>query len=133
MREFPQYPGIMADWPRVEAMPGAKEALDVLKDRYRIVVATNAANSDADQVRLALARAGLSESISSIFTPRQLGVRALESVLGVSPDRIVMVGDDYLADAFGPHRAGWHAICGTTLPSNPALVCCPCMMMRFMI
>ena len=128
MREFPQYTGIMADWPRVEAMPGVKQALDVLKDRYRIVVATNATGSDADQVRLALQRVGLSEPISNIFTPRQLGARkpdpaffrGIESVLGKAPDRILMVGDDYLLDAFGAHRAGWHAVW-----YNPSFKACP--------
>jgi len=118
MREFPDYPGPMADWPQVEAMPGIKEALAVLKGNYRIIVATNAVDSDSDDVRVALARAGISDPISSIFTSHQLGCRkpdlaffrALESILGVSPDRIVMVGDNYLADAFGPHRAGWHAL-----------------------
>jgi HAD superfamily hydrolase (TIGR01662 family) len=128
MREFPEYSGIMADWPQVEALPGANQALASLKDQYKIVVATNAANSDADQVRLALARVDLSEPILSIFTPRLLGsrkpeltfFRALEGVLGTSPDQIVMVGDDYLADAFGPHRAGWHAIW-----YNPSYKSCP--------
>ncbi|MDR3574199.1 MAG: HAD hydrolase-like protein [Anaerolineaceae bacterium] len=118
MREFPEYQGSMADWPRIAAMPGAKIALNKLKDRYRIILATNATFSDADQVRFALRRAGLSEQISSIFTPHQLGARkpdqaffrAIESVLGSSPDRMVMVGDDCLADAFGAHRAGWYAI-----------------------
>jgi putative hydrolase of the HAD superfamily len=128
MREFPEYSGIMADWPRVEAMPGANQALAILKDRFKIVLATNASQSDSDQVRLALARVGLSEPILSIFTPRQLGsrkpeltfFRALEGVLGTSPDQIVMVGDDYLSDAFGPHRAGWHAIW-----YNPSYKSCP--------
>ncbi len=131
MREFPQYQGIMADWPQVEAMPGAKEALEVLKNRYKIVIATNAADSDADQIRLALERVGLSEPILSIFTPRQLGARkpalaffrSIESVLSVPADQIAMIGDDYLADAFGSHRAGWHAIW-----YNPSYKSCPALL-----
>jgi HAD superfamily hydrolase (TIGR01662 family) len=131
MREYPQYSGIMAEWPQVEAMPGAKKALDILKDRYRIVIATNAVNSDADQVRAALRRAGLSEPISNIFTPRQLGARkpepaffrAIESVLGVSPDHVMMIGDDYLTDAFGATQAGWHSIWySPTFKACPALL-----------
>ncbi|HMD90753.1 MAG TPA: HAD-IIIA family hydrolase, partial [Anaerolineaceae bacterium] len=128
MREFPEYQGIMAKWPQIEAMPSAKQALDVLKDRYHIVIATNASDSDAGQVQAALKRAGLSEGISAIFTPRQLGARkpdiaffrAIESVLGISPGHLLMVGDDYLADGFGATRAGWHAIW-----YNPAFKACP--------
>ncbi|NLE77029.1 MAG: HAD family hydrolase, partial [Chloroflexi bacterium] len=33
MQDFPQFPGPMAQWPRVAAMPGALEALAALQGR----------------------------------------------------------------------------------------------------
>ena len=53
MREGP-----MKDWEKVEAEAGAQEALLRLRGRYRLVVATNAEDSPAADVRLALAPRG---------------------------------------------------------------------------
>ena len=46
----------MKDWATVEAEAGAQEALLRLRGRYRLVVATNAEDSPAADVRLALAQ-----------------------------------------------------------------------------
>ncbi len=117
MRVFPQYSGPMSAWPEVEATPGAAQALERLKDHYRLVVATNAADSHARQVRQALARAGLDGHLSACFTAHELGARkpdeaffrALESVLRQEPRQLVMIGDSYRDDVLGAFRAGWTA------------------------
>jgi FMN phosphatase YigB (HAD superfamily) len=61
MRVFPEYTGPMARWPRVEVVPGVAEALRSLDSHYRLVLATNAAESGCELVREALRRDGLLE------------------------------------------------------------------------
>jgi putative hydrolase of the HAD superfamily len=118
MQVFPQYAGAMVDWPEVAAVPGANVALHALSGRFRLVVATNAADSSAEQVQAALDRVGLGQYIEAVYTMHELGARkpqtafffALEQALGLGRDQIAMVGDEFLADVMGATRAGWQAI-----------------------
>ena len=91
MREGP-----MKDWDKVEAEAGAQEALLRLRARYRLVVATNAADSPAYFVRLALARVGLDDYIDDVRsrrprsattspTTRSSGRRCCARATGASP------------------------------------------------
>lgn len=115
MTTFPEYDGVMAEWPRVAAEPGAAQMLAALGERCRLLVGTNAANSNAAQVAAALERAGLAGSIERVFTVHELGARkpdprfyaALQAQTGLSADQILMVGDDYRIDVTGAWRAGW--------------------------
>ena len=108
------YPGPMSRWPKVAAMPDALEALASLHGRYRLALATNAADSGADEVRRALERVGLAECFDLVLTARELGARkpsrefyraALEA-LGCEAAEVAMVGDDYEADVLGAKSAG---------------------------
>jgi putative hydrolase of the HAD superfamily len=118
MRVFPEYRGPMVDWPRVEAVPGVKEALENLHSRCTLVVATNAADSGASLVFAALERAGLGGYFSAVFTVRELGAakpdpgyfQAALSALGCSPAEAVMVGDSYPVDVIGARQAGLRAV-----------------------
>ncbi len=114
MREGP-----MKDWATVEAEAGAREALLRLRTRYRLVVATNAEDSPAPDVRLALARVGLDDCINDVITSADVGdhkpnyafYRAAlmhEGVRGLplDPRRAVMVGDGTTNDIAGAQRAG---------------------------
>jgi membrane-associated phospholipid phosphatase/phosphoglycolate phosphatase-like HAD superfamily hydrolase len=118
MREGP-----MKDWQKVEAETGAQEALLRLRARYRLVVATNAADSPAADVRLALARVGLDEYVDSVISSADVGdhkpnyafFRAallLEGDRGLplDPRRAVMVGDGTSNDIAGAQRAGMRTI-----------------------
>jgi membrane-associated phospholipid phosphatase/phosphoglycolate phosphatase-like HAD superfamily hydrolase len=118
MREGP-----MKDWQKVEAEPGAQEALLRLRSRYRLVVATNAADSPAADVRLALARVGLDECVDGVISSADVGdhkpnyafFRAallLEGDRGLplDPRRAVMVGDGTSNDIAGAQRAGMRTI-----------------------
>ena len=118
MREGP-----MKDWEKVEAEAGAQEALLRLRARYRLVLATNAADSPADDVRLALARVGLDEYVDDIISSADVGdhkpnyafFRAAllhEGVRGLplDPRRTVMVGDGTTNDIAGAQRAGMRTI-----------------------
>ena len=114
MREGP-----MKDWETVEAEAGAQEALLRLRARYRIVVATNAADSPAYFVRLALARVGLDDYIDDVISSAEVGdhkpnyaffraalLQQGERGLPVDPRRAVMVGDGTTNDIAGAQRAG---------------------------
>lgn len=128
MRVFPEYPGPMAHWPRVEAVPGAREALLALRPRYRLVLATNAAESGAALVREALERVGLDAHFEAVVTARELGVRkpnpaffqAVLRQLGCAPREAAMVGDGYRADVAGAKQVGLRAVW-----FNPAASPCP--------
>jgi len=112
------FPGPMAYWPRVEAVPGVAEALQALQPRYRLVVATNAAESGAALVREALERAGLGIYFEAVFTAQELGAckpepaffQAVLEELGCAPSEAVMVGDAYRADVVGAKEAGLRAV-----------------------
>ena len=128
MRVFPEYEGPMAGWPQVEALPGVAEALQVLRPRYRLVLATNAAESGATLVCQALRRVGLEEYFEAVFTARELGARkpapaffqALLARLGCAPHEVTMVGDEYRVDVAGAKEAGLRAVW-----FNPAVRPCP--------
>ena len=128
MREIPGFDGPMANWPRVEVIPGAVGVVRSLHNRYAIAVATNAALSDERLVRTALARAGLDPYVSVVVTARDLGVskpdpaffHAVLQRVGCSPTEAAMVGDGYGADIAGAKAAGLRAVW-----FNPAGMPCP--------
>jgi putative hydrolase of the HAD superfamily len=117
MRNLP-YAGPMADWPRVEMMPGVAEALSALAPHYRLVLATNAMESGPALVWAALQRVGLENSFDDIFTARQLGATkpdpaffaAVLAELGCAPGEVAMVGDDYVTDVGGAKEVGLRAV-----------------------
>lgn len=121
-------PGPMARWPRVEAVPGAAEALPLLHGRYRLALATNAADSDATLVRQALHRVGLERYLDPILTSRELGARkpspdffqAVLHALDCTPEQAALIGDDYRGDIVGAKAAGLRAIW-----LHPAVSPCP--------
>ncbi|GAB4308561.1 MAG: hypothetical protein Kow0097_09190 [Candidatus Bipolaricaulota bacterium] len=128
MREFPEFAGPMAGWPRVEAVPGVEEALRALHGRYALAVATNAALSDERLVRAALARVGLAVYVSMVVTARELGMNkpdpaffhAVLERIGCGAAEAVMVGDGYGTDIVGAKATGLRAVW-----FNPAGVPCP--------
>lgn len=118
MKVFPQYDGVMAEWPEVAVIDGVPETLQQLSGQYRLVVATNAAGSNVDQIRRALERVGISNYIDEIYNYKVLGSRkpdpafflALQAAEGARPGTLVMVGDEYNADITGPFQAGWPTV-----------------------
>lgn len=118
MRVFPEYPGPMATWPGVAAMPHAVEALRSLHSSYRLAIATNAADSGEAQIRAALQRASLDEWIERVYCFRTIGARKpspeffafiLED-LQLDRRQVFMVGDDFEADVRGANASGLRAV-----------------------
>ncbi len=122
------YDGPMAHWPRVEVMPGIEKALPVLHGRYRVALATNAADSGRELVREALQRVDLDQYFDAVLTARELGARkpslafytAVLREIGCAPEQAAMVGDDYAADVSGARQARLRAVW-----YNPAALNCP--------
>ena len=118
MTTYPESIGPMAFWPEVAEVEGAGEALRRLSEDYTIILATNARESSAKQVQMALRRVGLDPFIQKIFTYHELGFwkpergfyRKIEKMMGTEPEDMVMVGDNFESDALGGHLAGWHTI-----------------------
>lgn len=108
----------MATWPRVEPVDGIREALVQLRPGWTIALATNAADSEAREIRFALARAGLDGLIDHVYCCREVGHRKSEPAyfehvladLGIDRDDAVMVGDDFEGDVLGANRCGIRAI-----------------------
>jgi putative hydrolase of the HAD superfamily len=108
----------MVAWPRVEAIEGITEALAALRADWTIALATNAADSEEREIWSALARAGLDQLIDRVYCFRGVGHRKsapeyFELVLadlGIEPDRVVMVGDDFEGDIVTANRSGIRAI-----------------------
>lgn len=118
MENFPQYSGRMVDWPETAPVEGIAAALETLKPRYRLLMATNALDSDASQVRAALSRVGLDGYFEVVFTGHEISgrkpdlgfFRSIERLTGERPENLVMVGDSYQNDILGARQAGWFAL-----------------------
>ena len=118
MRVFPDFSGPMRGWPRVEVIPGIRESLAQLHPEWTIALATNAADSEEQDIWAALERVELGRLIDRIYCYRVIGHRKsapeyFERVLSdLAMDRndLVMVGDDFEADVVAANRIGIRAI-----------------------
>jgi putative hydrolase of the HAD superfamily len=112
------FQGVMAHWPQVEMVPGADAALRQLNGRLVCCVASNAGDSDAELMGLALARVGLRGYFDYLWTSRELGAskphpdffRAVLDKLKLRPGECVMVGDDYDKDIVGARLVGMRTV-----------------------
>jgi FMN phosphatase YigB (HAD superfamily) len=106
MVDFPGVTGKMCDWDIVEAVSGAKKALEVLSKHSQIYIATGAADSTEIEIKLAFGRVGLSQFISGYFCKANLGLSKgcpefLESILvklNTPAVNVTMVGDNFEKD-----------------------------------
>ncbi len=122
------YQGAMVTWEQVEAVDGIQEALEKLHGRFKLVVATNATDSSAEQVIGALRRVGLDTFFNAVHTYHTLGAKkpssvfyhSLTRVTGCPPGAGLMVGDEYRADVMGAKLGGWRSVW-----YNPQHLCAP--------
>jgi len=114
----PQYSGKMKDWPVLIAISGARQILIELSKHFQIIVASNAEDSNAQDVSEAMQRVGLNGYIQQYFTVNELKVKKpdlffyknLCAKLNKSPEEIIMVGDDYRKDILPALSIGMHTI-----------------------
>lgn len=113
-----RYTGCMADWPELSAIEGVHEALNALAGQYRLVIATNAQDSDSQKVHEANQRLGIDGYFQCIYTARDLGLskpnkdyfQAIAADLDADPAELLMIGDGYTNDVLGACNAGWQAV-----------------------
>ncbi|MGC8866370.1 MAG: HAD family hydrolase [Bacteroidales bacterium] len=118
MRDYPDKPGPMYTWDRVEEIPGARQLLEYLSKKYSLCVATNAGVSDTEAMRMALQRVNLESYFSGFFSSKDLGVAKPDPgfflhicrKMQVRPKETLMVGNDYQKDVEGAARAGLHTV-----------------------
>ncbi len=118
MVDFPNQKGKMCEWDTVEAVEGAKKTLAKLAESHSIYVATNAADSTEQDIKLAFERVGLDRYIDGYFCKANLGIgkgnpeffHKIVQQLGVNHDEVVMVGDNYDNDIGPAIDAGINAV-----------------------
>jgi len=130
MRDFPAYPGPMAYWPEVEAVAGIETALQQLRKDFICCLASNAVDSDADLVGLALSRVNLRQYFQYLFTSRELKYqkpdpafyREILRRVNLQPEQCIAVGNNYQKDIVPAKSVGIHTIwvsthtCGVPAP-----------------
>ncbi len=115
---FPEYQGPMVDWPQVALVPGVIEALESLRQHYVLCVASNAGDSDAGKLGLALERAGIRSYFEHLLTSKELGFAKpqvefyteIARRLDCPPAVCMMVGNDYDKDIVPAKIAGFRTV-----------------------
>ena len=114
MRVFAEYSGPMEKWPKVELVPGVAEAIRQVRSDALVCLATNAADSNERAINAALARVGLNRLFDRIFCFETVGNRKPSEAyyqkvlceLGLPPEKVFMVGDDFYVDVLGAADVG---------------------------
>ncbi len=118
MRDIPGQAGPMAEWPRVEAMPGALAALEALSVLPVQCVATNATDSDGIKVAEALERVGLRSRLTHFFTSLELGHSKpdpeffvdVSRKLRIPPEALMAIGNDLQKDIVPAKAVGMRTV-----------------------
>lgn len=118
MRDFPQFSGPMATWPKVEMIEGADEILQLLRNTWQLALVTNAADSTEAEIRAALGRVGLDDLMDQVYCFNKIGHRKPSAEfftfvirdLGLDSGRVVMVGDDFEIDIVGANSVGIYGV-----------------------
>jgi len=118
MRDFPEKEGPMYLWDHVEWIPGAEKALKQLQDKFIMVAATNAGQSDTQAMIKALKRVGATRYLRYFFSSKDLGyekpdVRFFYTItihIGILPSECVMIGNLYEKDIIGARQCGMSTI-----------------------
>jgi len=127
MVDFPGVPGKMCDWEVLEAVAGAEETLAHLSKSSRVYIATNAAQSNEEEIKRAFERVGLARYIDGYFCKANLGLSKndagfYEAIINrlnvnpgqiapsqVAPSQVTMVGDSLEKDIIPALKAGLNA------------------------
>ncbi len=120
-REIPEFRDRgepMAQWPRVELMPGAEKALEALSKHYRLCLATNSDHA-VEWTEETLKRLEIRNYFECTVNSFQLGVakpdpqfyrEMLKRLAHVHASECVMVGDQYENDILAAKDVGLNAV-----------------------
>jgi putative hydrolase of the HAD superfamily len=113
MRDF-NLPGNMAEWDKVEWIPGAELALIEASSIFLCVVATSAGNSGTPEMIAALKRVGADKYFDFFFSSKELGYNKpdprffieIARLINLAPEECVMIGNRFEKDITGAKKAG---------------------------
>jgi putative hydrolase of the HAD superfamily len=108
----------MYQWPTIKVIEGATDCLSILSQNASCHLATDARDSDVEEIAKALERGGIGRFIDEIFCYRRIGCSKSEAAfyehivreLGAELSGIVMIGDSIECDVKVPQSMGIHAI-----------------------
>jgi putative hydrolase of the HAD superfamily len=117
MRDY-GYEGSMVYWPKISLIPGVEKCLKELFENYIICVASNAGDSDAELLGMALEKMEIKKYFKKLYTSKELGCekpdlnffKMIATDLRVRPDECVMIGNSYTNDVFPAKKFGMKAI-----------------------
>jgi putative hydrolase of the HAD superfamily len=118
MKDFPDQSGPMWTWDRVEMMPGTDKMLINFASSADCYIATNAKDSDKEDILRALRRVDLDVYFKDIFCYRELNVAkpskayfdAITIRLNADKKEMLMIGDNLRTDVLGAIENGIDAI-----------------------
>jgi HAD superfamily hydrolase (TIGR01509 family) len=118
MRDFSDQPGPMADWEKVEWIPGAEAALKTLSKEYFCAIATNASMSDTELMRKALRRIDAEKYFRFFISSKDIGFekpdlmffRSIAALIGNNTNECIHIGNLYEKDIRGAKAAGMFTI-----------------------
>jgi HAD superfamily hydrolase (TIGR01509 family) len=106
MRDIPGFKGPMVYWPRVEVMDGVEQALKDIHRKFTCCLASNADDSDAELIGMALERVNIKQYFHHLFSSKELGTkkpdagfyRKILKKIDIQPGECIAVGNDYEKD-----------------------------------
>jgi putative hydrolase of the HAD superfamily len=128
MVDFDGVPGKMFEWEVVEAVAGAREALEHLSRSAAIYIATGAKESTESDILKAFGRVGLNQFLTGCYCQANLGIPkgspeflpAIVDRLGTPVSRIAMVGDSLERDILPAAAIGMRTIWLSRTPEGRA-------------
>lgn len=117
MRDFP-FDGAMKDWPFVSLVPGLEETLGQLKEKYLLLMASNAADSSSTDIIEALKRVGVDHYFHHVFSSSDIGYEKphpkffqyIQQELNLEESELVMIGNSCEKDIRGAKSVAWKTI-----------------------
>ncbi len=118
LKNFPNETGKMYAWQIVEAMPNAEKMLSELSQLADCYLATNAKESNKEDIIKALQRVNLHKYFKDIFCYKEIGFfkpskeyfDTIVEKLNIEKSEIVMIGDNLETDIKGAESNGIESI-----------------------
>lgn len=118
MRDFPEKPGPMCSWDKVEWIPGIEIVLSKVYPDYVMVIATNAGASNTQNMIDALKRVGAEKYFHYFFSSKDLGYEKpdprffilISESIGIPPEKCLMIGNVYEKDIIGAKDSGMKTV-----------------------
>jgi len=118
MADLPGYTGPMYQWPTVKVIEGAIDCLSVLSQHASCHLASDARDSDVEDIARALKRGGINQFIDQIFCYKRIGCPKSDAAfyeyivreLAADLSETVMIGNSIESDVKVPQSMGIDAI-----------------------